>query len=632
MQKGQSLIELLLTIALVAIFIPALLTGFASTRNNKAVRDQRQQATSYLNEAQEAVRVIRTNGWSNISTGTHHPVVSGNTWILSSGSELIDGNYTRQIVIENVERDVSGNITQNGTLDPSIKLVTISVSWNSPFPNSVSAKSYLTRHDNNIHRDTTITDFSGTIQGASVSATTGTSIPNDGQVQLGPRGGGNWCSPNLSIASLDLPKSGVANAIAAIEGKAFAGTGDNASGVSYASVEISNTNPPTATVSGTFDGFKTNDGISGETDYAYLATDNNSKEVEIVDITHTANGKYSEAGYFNAPGNGNGNSVFVKDNIGYMVGGNKLYTFDLSSKIGSRPQLGNVTLAGTGTKVYVVGNYAYVSISGTTLELQIIQVSNGGATLSVVGQADVNGQAASDVFVNSTATRAYLSTGLSSSQREFFIIDISTKTGNRPTIGSYEANGMNPKGVTVVPGNKAIIVGTSGEEYQTIDISNESSPSRCGGLNINSGVNGISSVLEEDGDTYSYIITGDSTAEFKIIEGSPDGQFLKNGVYTSLVFDVGSDVYFNSFAVNHSVPSLASIQYEIAVASAVNNSCSNAIFSYSGPYATSSALPPATSNPDYKNPGRCLKYKATLSTTDPNQSPILYDINFNYSP
>ena len=166
----------------------------------------------------------------------------------------------------------------------------------------------------------------------------------------------------------------------------------------------------------------------------------------------------------------------------------------------------------------------------------------------------------------------------------------------------------------------------AGEEYQVIDISNETSPTRCGGLNIDSGVNGISSVLEQDGDTYSYIITGDTAAEFKIIEGP-----ATNGTYTSPSFDAGSDVYFNSFTVNHIVPSSTLIQYEVAVAAAVNNSCSGVNFSYAGPFATSSALPSTTGNAAYQNPGRCIKYKVTFSTADPTQTPILYDINFNYS-
>ena len=59
----------------------------------------------------------------------------------------------------------------------------------------------------------------------------------DGEVVLGATGGvGDWCQPTLAITALDLPKSGVANAISAIQGTLAAGTGENASGVSYANV------------------------------------------------------------------------------------------------------------------------------------------------------------------------------------------------------------------------------------------------------------------------------------------------------------------------------------------------------------------------------------------------------------
>lgn len=634
MQKGQSLIELILIIALVSILFPALLTGFVSTRNNRAVRDQRQLATAYLNEAQEAIRVIRANGWSNLSVGTYHPIVSGSTWILTGGSELIDGNFTRSIAIEDIKRDSNGNIAQDGTLDPSTKLITISVSWGSPFPNSVSVKSYLTRHDSNIHANTTISDFSGTAQGATVSATTGTSIPNDGQVQLGAGGGGkgDWCAPNLSIAALDLPKNGVANAISAIPGKVVAGTGDNSSGVSFANIAVFDTNPPASLISGTFDGYKTN-GVFNETNYAYIATDNNSKEMIILDLNQQdpVTKKYTEVGYFNAPGNSTGRSIYVSGNIGFLTVNNILYTINLSSKSGSRPQLASRTLAANGTKVVVVGSYAFVSIAGAIQELQIVQFNASGTTLTITGSADVNGQAAYDVSVNSAGTRAYLATGVDPLKSEFFIVDTSSKFGSRPTLGSYNANGMDPNAVAVVTSNKAILVGTGAEEYQVIDITDEAHPARCGGLNIDSGINGLASVLESDGDAYTYIITGDSLSELKIIEGG-GGKYVANGMYTSPIFDAGADVMFNKFTVNHTTPSLTFIQYEVAVAKAVLGSCSSAVFSYAGPYATSSALPVTTGNPSYQNPGRCLKYKVTLSTNNTAQTPILSDITINYSP
>lgn len=633
---GQALIELLVTLAIASVLLPGLITGLVASREGKAQQSQRLEATSLLREAEEALRVVRETGWSQILiNGTYHPQVSGNTWLLAPGSEVING-YTRQIVLSDVYRDSNGNIVSSGgTPDPSTKKAEITISWNTPFPSAVTSIIYLTRYiSNTIFTETSVSDFNvGNFSGTIVTNTDG------GEVTLGAGGSGDWCDPNLSITALDLPKNGVANAVFAIEGKAFAGTGDNASGVSYANVIISNTDPPVTTVAGTFDGYKTNDGIFGETDYAYLATDDNQKEVVIVDLSNLVNGKYSEAGFFNAPGNGDGESAFAVGNIGYMIDENKLYTFDLSSKIGSRPQLGSITLTGEGEKVYVVGSYAYVATENTTSQLQIIQVTNDGRTLSVVGQADVGSQEGKDVFVNSSGTRAYLATKLSAVEREFFIIDISTKTGNRPILGSYEANGVDPRGVTVVPGNKAIIVGTNGEEYQVLNIANEANPTRCGGLQINSGINGISSVIEQDGDAFSYIITGDATSEFKIIEGGPGGQFSSSGNFTSRAYDAGVTVAYNRIIPNITEPPGTNLDLQVAVADAVGESCSSASYYFVGPdgtlntfFATSSAIPLLNNGQGYINPGRCFKYKAYFSTNDLNASPILNEVSVNYSP
>ena len=145
-------------------------------------------------------------------------------------------------------------------------------------------------------------------------------------------------------------------------------------------------------------------------------------------------------------------------------------------------------------------------------------------SMTVVGQAGLaGGTGATDVFVNSTATRAYVTAG------KLYVVDISTKTGVRPTVGSYNTNGMTPKGVTGVSGNKLVVVGTGAEEYQVVDAAAESSPSRCGGLNMDAGINGMASVLEQDGDAYSYIITRDTGAEFKIIDGGPGADTLLRG-------------------------------------------------------------------------------------------------------
>ncbi|MEK7152968.1 MAG: hypothetical protein AAB834_03410, partial [Patescibacteria group bacterium] len=359
----------------------------------------------------------------------------------ASGSEIIS-NFTRSLVISDVNRDsVTGNIVATGGIpDPSTKQVDISVTWGTPLASSVTTTMYFTRYlDNLAYTETTRTQFEA--EGSIIAGTTVTDTAG-GEVTLGGGGHGDWCAPDLTLAQVDLPKNGVANALTAIpatanpsrDGYAFAGTGDNASGVSFARVDITDTDPPQATSppSNHFDpggNMKTND-VFGEADYGYLATDTNSKEIVIISLT----APYSESGYFDAPGpggpspkgNGQANSVFVNGSTGYMTTGTMFYTFDLSSKTGNRgAPTGQVQLSGTGEKVTIVGSYAYVAISGNTgRELEIINISN----LSIVAWADVSGVNGRDVYVTENGSRAYLVTANSPSP-ELFIIDTSSQTG-----------------------------------------------------------------------------------------------------------------------------------------------------------------------------------------------------------
>lgn len=662
-KKGQSLVELLVVIGLAALLLPPIFTGFMSSRDGKAQQKQRLLATSLMKETQEETRNIRERGWSYLApTGTYHPALSGSSLSLVAGATSVNG-FTQQVVVGDVYRNVSGTIVISpapGTLDPSTKKISTTISWTTPKISSINHVTYMTRFRDNLpYTETTKAQFLNTPTNLSVFDkttavnTSGSLLPDDGEIDMGLGGLSDWCNPNLSIAAFDLPKSGVANAISAIEGKVFAGTGDNASGVSFADVAISNTNPPTSSQTGTFDGYKTN-AVFGESNYAYLATDNNSKEVVIIDLNNLdpVTHKYAEAGYFDVPGNTDADSVSTFGNLGFTTAQSKLYTFDLSSKSGSRGNaLGSVNLAGTGKKIIVKSIsgviYVFIAVSSSNNQLQIIKVSADGKTLSVVGQTTVDGGNGVDISINDTGTRAYLAVNYVSGKKELFIIDISTITGNQPVLGSYSTNGMNPKGVTVVTGNRAIIVGTSAEEYQAVNISTENNPVRCGGLNIDSGINGVSSVLEADHDAYSYIITGDVNSELKIIEGGPGGSFGYNGTFTSAPYDTGAGFAhaFNRFTANVSVPSQTSISLQVAVANAGSNGCVDANYTFIGPdsadYGNShfqsvgsviSGQIPLITFQNYVNPGRCFKYKAYLNTPDSSRTPALFDMNINYSP
>ncbi len=630
-KQAQSLIELLIVVGLMAILLPAVSMALITSREGKPQQERRIHAAQLIKESQEAVRSIREASWSNIETnGTYYPEHDGSTWSLVSGTEIIN-NIMRQIEIEDVQRDDNNQIVDSGgSIDPSTKKITITTSWDTPIETSISSTLYLTRYlDNATYIQTTEADFNtGTLTDVIVTHT------GDGEVTLGSGGQGSWCDPELTIATLDLPKSGVANAVTAIEGKAFAVTGDNASGVSFAEIDISNSSPPVATIESTFDGYKTNDvfGISG---YAFLATDTNNKEIVILDISGATP---TEVGYFDASGSSDGTSIFVSGTTGYMIQSAKLRIFNLASMSGSRPEFGSVSLAGEGRAVYVSGSYAYVAVKEADKALQIVDVSNPSSP-SIVGWADLDGEGVSDVIVNETATRAYISTDASSSRKEAYIVDISIKNGQRPQIGSVNTDPMSPRGLTIVPGNKLIIVGTNGEEYQVFDISNESAPTYCGGIDVPSGIKGIASILESDGDAYSYIITGDASDEFKIIEGGPGGTYSSSGSYESAIFDVGYSTAFNRVVPAYVEPANTTVQLQIAVADALAGSCTGVTYEFVGPdgttgsyYTEEDSIAFDNNGVNYENPARCFRYKVYLSTVDSSSTPIFEEISVNYSP
>ena len=257
----------------------------------------------------------------------------------------------------------------------------------------------------------------------------------------------------------------------------------------------------------------------------------------------------------------------------------------------------------------------------------------------------MDGAEGRDIDINATASRAYLATANSATQDEFFIINIENKSS--PTLisgGTYNTNGMNPNGVAVVTGNRAIIVGTGGtEQYQVINMNFENAPARCGGYVVGTGVNGLAAVLQSNGYAYSYIITGDSSSELKIILGGSGGGTLdQTGVYESYVFEAATEAGWNFFTATASIPQTTTLKFRVAVKSGIGGKCEGVNFldsDFVGPDglttsyypSTGGIIPFVTNSPGYSNPGRCMKYRAYFDTTEITQTPVLYDITLNYS-
>lgn len=670
--SGQMLVELLLAIALGAIMLPALLIGLLASREGKLQQRQRFEATSLAKEAYDAIRTIREQGWIYVSTnGRYYPVIQNNTWSLAEGTESKNG-FARYVDVSDVLRDINGNIvTSGGSADPSTKKISINVSWELPYPSSVNSVYYVVRTDNTVVEQTSYDEF---IEGEPVlTQVTNTS---GGEIKLAPNTKGQWCQPQLSGVTIDLP--GTPNAVTAVEGHIYVSTGAQAvpSQDSFAHILVSNDAIPAFTLHGKIKGYKTN-AVFGEADWGYIATSNDTKEVVIVNLNQfddEANKIYHEEGYFNTTTNYGSSSstdahtIFVMNNRGYVTAGNYLYVFNLDSKSGSRARIGNrIQFANSGDtagEIYarVIGGYTYVfiAIQGSTVdELKIADVTNPSDSnhWKIVGNINIEPNNCSSlesgkaVFVNPAGTRAYISSTNDASFKEFFIIDTSNKTNlslmggfatNPPCIngGGYEAGGMDPEQSVVVSlmENRAILVGLNQEEYQVLNITDEAHPVRCGGLQYNTGLYGVAAVKEADGDAYAYIITGDNPRKLRMIQGGPDGPYVESGTYESAAINMNQEVTFNRFDVEAEIPPGTTMEYQIAVADPVAGSCDTANYVFWGPdgtentrFAAASAIPLHDDGTGFENPGQCVKYRAYLATSDYLVTPQLLDISFNFS-
>src|SRR5258708_3473724 len=132
LQSGFSVIEVMLASALFVIFstgiVSVVLQGFDANR----LGSEETIANQYASEGLEAVRSIKNQGFTKLvnSGGTGVIRNASNVWAFGGGSNAF-AKYLRVITIADAQRDSSGNIVASGgTIDPNIKKVTSTVTWN----------------------------------------------------------------------------------------------------------------------------------------------------------------------------------------------------------------------------------------------------------------------------------------------------------------------------------------------------------------------------------------------------------------------------------------------------------------------------------------------------------------------
>lgn len=130
-KKGIGLVEIIIVSAVISIGLLSIISFLIFSRGVTFEAGRKTIAVSLAEEGIEAVRGIRDESWSAVSTsGTYYPVISGNKWTLSGTDPgTIKNLYTRVVIIENVSRDANDDISGSGTFDPDTKKLTARISW-----------------------------------------------------------------------------------------------------------------------------------------------------------------------------------------------------------------------------------------------------------------------------------------------------------------------------------------------------------------------------------------------------------------------------------------------------------------------------------------------------------------------
>lgn len=154
-QSGFSVVEVILAAAIFMIFSTAAIIAILEGYNANRLGSEETIANQFAAEGIEATKSIKNQAYSNLNVVNPTPRAifrnGSNVWAFEADgtddrlTHNASDDYIRQVKVESVNRDGSGNIVTIGTNDPDTKKITSTVSWNfNPArPESVVLSTYL---------------------------------------------------------------------------------------------------------------------------------------------------------------------------------------------------------------------------------------------------------------------------------------------------------------------------------------------------------------------------------------------------------------------------------------------------------------------------------------------------------
>ena len=627
MRRGFSMIEILISIAFVSVLTLILVSVVTFSHNLRRTDQEKTQAALY---AQGAVEAVRQLTWSKVLNGSWHPSIDASQqWSLVAGSELLDNKFTRSVEIGDVYRSSSqngqvyGSITANGGFeDPSTKKITALISWpGADGPKQFTLESYVHRYaaDRWVQTDWSAgpgqTDWSTTNKFFSKDSGADITIP--GIVSLSA-GFIDWTKASTT-ATYNTAGNFDDEDVYEKDGKAYLVTVNNSSGPEFYILNV--TNPKSVSLISNKEIGSSVYSIVVRGNFAYIATSDNSKELQVLDISNSS--APNIVATYNLPSNTDATDVQVDENEVYVIQGTTIYAYHQNTPSSLQLDTSLTISGGNATKIYLAQHYLYVATESANAELLIYDVTTP-SSMYQVGRYNVAGSLkATDVFV--VGSRAYLATQNNGSGPEFYILDIGDPSTPQ-LLGSWE-EGETIHAISIV--NSYALIGSNfnNKELEVLDISVPGSISYISGFNLSGLILGMSANC-----SVVYAATSSNSEEFFIVStGVTDCDYANAGQLESSTYDTGSDtVVYNWVSWSSHVPINTSIKVQLATSAAATGP-----WNYVGPDGTAATYYTVGAkefiNYASHKDQRYVRYKAYLISQADLQTPILEEVTISYS-
>lgn len=148
--RGESILEILLAVAIFAIVLPAILYTMGALASSQPERNIYFDALVFTEETKNTIQQIKSANWDSVATnGTYTLETVGETDVLvpiSITPTPSANGFIRTIEITEVRRENGSIVSEGGVVDGATKKVAISISWETS-QSPVLTELYITRSD-----------------------------------------------------------------------------------------------------------------------------------------------------------------------------------------------------------------------------------------------------------------------------------------------------------------------------------------------------------------------------------------------------------------------------------------------------------------------------------------------------